>query len=157
MPTPLLLIDVDGVLCPFFDHDAAPGYERLRIGPEMVWVNRQHGEWLRHLGGVYELVWATTWEHDAPRLLGPVLGLPEMRVIEFTQGAAGTTWKIADIDAFVDDRPLAWLDDELGPDAFAWAHRRDEATLLVRIDGAVGLTEEHVSLVWDFAETSDDG
>lgn len=151
MIKPVLLIDVDGVLCPYFHGEPQPGYEQLEVGPVAVWINPQHGEWLRALSDSYELVWATTWEHEAPQLLAPALGLPDMPVIEFTHSAANKTWKIADIDAYIADRSAAWLDDELGPDADVWAENRAGRTLLVRIDGTIGLTGEHVALLREFA------
>ena len=150
MTKPVLLIDVDGVLCPYFSGKPEPGYERLELGPVGVWINPQHGAWLRELGESYELVWATTWEHDAAELLAPALGLPDMPVIEFVQGAANKTWKIADIDAYLGDRRAAWLDDELGPDADVWAEKRG-GTLLIRIDATRGLDESHVAQLRDFA------
>ena len=154
MTKPVLLLDVDGVLCPYFTDEPIDGYEQHDVGPVSVWINREHGVWLQGLAEAYELVWATTWEHDAPEVLGPVLGLPEMPVIEFTHGAANKTWKIADVDAFIGDRPAAWLDDELGPDADAWADQRSGRTLLVRVDATVGLEESHIDDLRAFATNS---
>ena len=53
-------------------------------------------------------------------------------------------WKWPAIDAFVADRPFAWIDDELGRADFARAERRSSATLLVRIEGTTGLAAAHV-------------
>jgi hypothetical protein len=75
-----------------------------------------------------------------------------MPVIEFTHGATNKTWKIADVDEYLGDRSAAWLDDELGPDADAWAESRQGSTLLIRVDGTIGMTEEHVGDLIAFAE-----
>ncbi len=151
MEKPLLLVDVDGVLCPYFPDTPQPGYERLNVGAVEVWINPQHGIWLNDLATDFELVWATTWEHDAPARLGPALGLPDMPVIEFTQGAANKTWKLADVDAFVRDRPVAWIDDELGSDVDHWAEKRQAPTLLVHIEGTAGFSGVHVEQLRTFA------
>ena len=75
-----------------------------------------------------------------------------MPVIEFTHGAEHKTWKIADIDEYLGDRSAAWLDDELGPDVDTWAETRQGRTLLVRVDGTVGLTEGHLGELTAFAD-----
>jgi len=43
-----------------------------------------HSAWLRELSGVYDLIWATTWEHDANKHIAPRLGLPPLPVVEFS-------------------------------------------------------------------------
>ena len=63
MSKPVLLIDVDGVLCPYFPGDPEPGYERLLAGELAVWINPAHGEWLRHIVDTFDLVWTTACEH----------------------------------------------------------------------------------------------
>ena len=50
-------------------------------------------------------------------------------------------------------RPLAWIDDDLEPDALEWAARRTREgtnTLMVRPDGDVGLTSKHVDRLLRF-------
>jgi hypothetical protein len=138
---PLLLVDVDGVLCPYFEGDPLPGYECIDAEGTPVWVCRQHGHWLNDLTGWFDLVWATTWESDAARLLAPVLGLPDMPVIEFTSSMVTDSWKLDDIASYVGDRAFAWVDDEIGRDVDAWAVERGIPSLLLRVDGTIGLTE----------------
>lgn len=156
MTKPLLLIDVDGVLCPNFSAGPLPGFERFDTGGADVWLWKQHGDWLNHLATWFDLVWATTWEQDAAEILAPALSLPlDMPVIEFTSGAARRTWKLTDIEEFVGDRPFAWIDDDIGPDAELWAEMRDAPTLLVHADPAVGMTRADVTLLEGFAESVD--
>jgi hypothetical protein len=151
---PLLLVDVDGVLCPNFIGAPPPGFERLDIGAVDVWLSKQHGRWLNHLATWFDLVWATTWEQDAAEILAPALNLPlDMPVIEFTSGAANRTWKLTDIEEYVGDRPFAWIDDDIGPDAELWAKMRDAPTLFVRTEATIGMTQADVTLLEDFAES----
>jgi hypothetical protein len=139
MIRPYLLIDVDGVLNPFGSGVRPEGFSRHQLMGNEVWLSRRHGLWLNQLATWFDLVWTTAWEHDAPRLIAPILKLPtDLPVIEFGQGAADETWKLHDVERFVGNRPLAWIDDELWGDAFAWADRRDAPTLLIRISSSVG-------------------
>jgi hypothetical protein len=56
------------------------------------------------------------------------------------------------IETFVGGRPFAWIDDELGQADLARADRRSSLTMLVRVDGAYGLTAVHVEQLEGFAE-----
>ena len=69
---PYLLIDVDGVLNPFGAVDRPRGFAWHELGGYGVWLSRRHGEWLNGLAEWFDLVWATTWEHDADLLIAPV-------------------------------------------------------------------------------------
>src|SRR6185437_2957889 len=59
---PLLLLDVDGVLSPL-GGAVPPGYARHRTDRYDVVVSQRHSEWLRSLTPLFELTWATTWDH----------------------------------------------------------------------------------------------
>lgn len=80
-------------------------------------ARREHGAWLLHLAERYQLVWATTWEHDANRQLSPILGLPDdLPVITLWADLARTgdaSWKTGAIAEWVGSRPFAWFDDEI--------------------------------------------
>ena len=156
--TPYLLIDVDGVLAPFGSASAPAGFAHHTVRAangrdHHVWLNPAHGAWLRTLGEQFDLVWATGWEHEAPRLLGPLLGLPSIPVIEFTQPPVFGVplWKLPDVDAYVADRPVAWVDDDLDVAVEHWASQRKPPTLLIKTDSAVGLTRRHVLELVEFA------
>jgi hypothetical protein len=163
-PTPYLLVDVDGVLAPFVFESAPLGFAlhtvRAANGRDYdVWLNPAHGAWLRRLGEQFELVWATGWVHEAPRLLSPLLGLPPMPVIEFAQPPVigAPLWKLQDVDAYVADRPVAWVDDDLDVAVESWASQRESPTLLIKTDCTVGLTGKHVSELVEFATQVGDG
>src|SRR5689334_11279557 len=91
---PLLLLDVDGVLIPYAAPKQPDGFEQHILQGEQVWLAPHHGAWLRPLCDRFQLVWATGWEHDANRLIGPILGLPELPVIEFDRDASGRFIKL---------------------------------------------------------------
>lgn len=134
MTKPLLLIDVDGPLNPWrANKNRRPrGYETHRLNPLTsdgrrwvtvnrrllrVWLNPAHGPALMDLP--FELVWCTTWVHEANEMIGPAIGLPELPVVEFdkqwtlpTRGD-GTYFKTHDVVAYAAGRPFAWIDDEV--------------------------------------------
>lgn len=155
---PYLLLDVDGVLA--LRGGVAAGFEPHTVEDSAgtrhrVWLNVDHGRWLRSLADDYEVVWATGWGHDAPRLLGPLLGLPPMSVLEFTERPRlGVTLnKLDDVAAFVRQRPTAWIDDDIDDQTRLWAAQRGAPTLLVDADPTIGMTYEHVALLEEFSDS----
>ena len=150
MTRPYLLIDIDGVLNPLNRGTKPAGFKRHELAGYDVWLNQQHGDWLNALGTWFDLVWATTWEYEA-LLIATVLSLPlDMPVIEFDRDSEDYTWKLSDVRSFVGDRPVAWIDDDLGEDAFEWAEERSSPTLLIRVAPHRGLTRAHVEGLEDF-------
>jgi hypothetical protein len=57
------------------------------------------------------------------------------------------------VDEYAANRPAAWIDDNLGEECHAWAERRSAPTLLVETSPSVGLTDEHVSMLQDWAKS----
>jgi hypothetical protein len=151
---PLLLIDVDGVLNPLGlgpEGHVPPGFAAHDLEGLRVLLAREHGAWLTGLTVDFDLVWATSWEHDADRLLAELVGLPRgMPVIRF-ESQTGWTTKLPDVIRFVGDRPVAWVDDVLGPDEYAWASSRAIPTLLIQPDHQSGLTPAHIDRLRRFA------
>jgi hypothetical protein len=141
---PLLLLDFDGPLNPHRAVGVPPGYERHEIAEGArtwrVLLNPLHGVELNALADSFELVWASSWEHGANRLLGPLLGLPGLPTIlwpDRTPVRRGS-WKSPYVADWVGDRPFAWVDDEVGETEkarFPGAHQ-----LIHPVDARVGLT-----------------
>lgn len=155
---PLLLLDVDGPLNPYAakperrphgytTHRMRPdGWEDRRLKPLRVWLNPGHGPALLALP--YDLVWATTWRHDANIWISPQLGLPELPVVDWEGGRGvggigqddGVHWKTRRLVEWAAGRAFAWVDDEIG-DAdrdFVAAHHPGSA-LLHQVSPRIGL------------------
>jgi hypothetical protein len=136
-------------------------------GPFLIRVPRGTRERLELLEQVFDMVWATTWMDQAAALLCPRLGIglrwpfiDLTREIELTW--AGTweteTWKLPGIERWAKgtDRPIAWLDDDLGGDAERWARGRSEAvapTVLVPTDPSTGLSDDEVGVLLSWARS----
>lgn len=147
---PLLLVDVDGVLQPV-GRSVPPGYERFTDDDSDVVLRQEHGVWLAHLTTAFDLVWATTWGASANRAIGRRLGLSELPHIDLSDLPRTGTRKLGAVTAFVGDRAVAWIDDELYEDAVAWAANREAPTILRRTASGVGLTEADVRALDSFA------
>lgn len=175
MRRPLLYLDVDGPLNPYAarperrpdgytTHRMTPEgwlgrhhpWERHRVRPLRVWLNPGHGDELRELSDVFDLVWATTWGGDANTLISPVLGLPELPVVDwpgmFDESPDGTFWKTRHVLAHAAGRPFAWVDDELGDADRAYvATRHPGSALLHRVDARHGLRPADFTALKAFA------
>jgi hypothetical protein len=151
---PLLFVDIDGVLNPY-EGPCPEGFTEHWLFPdedEPVRVGDQHGEWLHELAQLYELMWGSSWSEEDRRLLAAVLDLPDfLDAVNLPRGQFDPALKVPAIERLAGGRPLAWIDDLLTPEAWAWALSRAAPTLLVLIDPAVGLTHEHVLRLIDWA------
>jgi hypothetical protein len=154
---PILFVDVDGVISVF---GFAPGTGELP-GP-LHWIDgvahcipEDVGQRLVTLADGFELVWATGWEERANEHLPYLLNLPfrDLPCLTFDGRAVfgSAHWKVDAVDEYAAGRPAAWIDDNLGGECYAWAERRRAPTLLVETSPSVGLTDEHVSQLLDWA------
>ncbi len=150
---PLLLLDVDGVLCPIGSGPGEPMRTLEIKGHPFIFTESLPAR-LARLGQRFALIWATSWEQGANRDLAPVLGLPQLPAISFAGLSArqGRTWKLPAIKRYVAEQPMAWVDDDLRADAHAWAQSRIEPTLLLDVNPSWGLVEAHVEILIEFAD-----
>jgi HAD domain in Swiss Army Knife RNA repair proteins len=146
MQTPILLIDIDGVISLFgFDPAAPPEGKYLLVDGIPHFLSVAAAGRLRDLGAHFELVWCSGWEEKADEHLPFALGLPPgLPHLSFdASGADGRHWKLAAIDRYAGaHRPLAWIDDAFDASCHRWAAERPGATELVLTDPAVGLTAD---------------
>jgi hypothetical protein len=143
-------LDVDGVLSP--TTGATPrGYRRVETATYAVTISDRHGEWLRELSTLYDLVWATSWGAKAASIYGELLALPPMEVVPLPRPTSEPAWKLPHVSQWVGERSCAWVDDELPEEALEWAAARSAPTLLLRTSGSVGLTEADVARLRTFA------
>lgn len=160
--TPLILIDVDGVLNPAFS-SSTRGHRVYREGwvqkkidvaglTFRVVINPDHGSWLLKLAEETgaELAWGTTWTEDANRYIGPLVGLPRLPVAPVPPGIRHKA------DGFVPwtaGRPFLWFDDE--PDAASVTARLavSQPHKVIWVDERVGLTRTHIDYARDWLKS----
>jgi hypothetical protein len=153
MARPLLFLDVDGVLNPVLP---SPDFAVHDILTHTVLLSTRHGAWLRELADIYDLVWATTWEHGANLHIAPRLGLPPLPVVEFSgyrprpgdpplrEEERYSARKWAPILRYAARRPFAWLDDMIPRRLVRRARFRSDR-LLLPVNPAHGLPRAHVN------------
>lgn len=111
--------------------------------------------------------WATTWEHFANEVFGPLLGLPELPLaVEFHADVknghhrprmyelGAGEWKSDALWNRYRDRPLVWIDD--GASKLARIDMRGNPidrgapALSIRCEGEIGLTQDQMQQVDDW-------
>lgn len=144
---PLLFVDIDGVLNTY-GGPCPDGYEEHWLFPaddEPVRICPAHSPWLHELAQRYDLAWGSSWTEPDRRVLETVLNLPAfVAAAELPSGRFDPALKVPAVDLVAGDRAIAWIDDLLTSEAYAWAETRGAPTLLVPIDPAAGLRRHHV-------------
>lgn len=160
--TPVLFLDVDGVLNPLttsrpkqygrglWTREQCPG-SHLRL-----WLNPALGAALLGLG--VDIVWATTWcgfpddlEWVASRS-GLPAGLPRITLDPDDADDFRNCGKRRGVAAWLAgaERPVVWVDDDLGPGDREWASNRPGRTLLVKPLSGRGLDRSHIDRIASF-------
>ena len=155
---PVLFVDVDGVISLFgFPRDLQdfPGTFHTVDGIAHC-ISMDTGERLVRLAERFELVWATGWEERANDHLPWLLKLPfrELPTLTFAEAAVfgSAHWKLSAIEEYARGRPAAWIDDNLDKECEDWAAERQEPTLLVLTEPAVGMSDEQVEQLLGWAD-----
>jgi hypothetical protein len=141
-----LAVDIDGVIS-LFGFEERPAHSHLQLVDGVPHcISLTAGSRLLRLSEHFELVWASGWEDKANFYLPQLLGLPELPHIGFdvSPRSGGTHWKLAAMEDYVGDRPVAWIDDNFDDSCYEWAEQRPVPTLLVPTEPHLGLEEGHV-------------
>jgi hypothetical protein len=152
---PLILLDVDGVLniSSSTPDDSNSNGILLLAGARgaHVTVRDDLRALLDRLAVAGDLVWASGWNEGAPALFAKLV--PWVRSLpHLTFDSAGPiVEKLPVVRDYVGDRSVAWLDDRIPEEAWAWAEERSAATLLVPIDPLLGLRHEQLDVVEEWA------
>ncbi len=145
---PVLFLDIDGVISLWgFPPDERPQGAFHNVDGVVHFLSAAAGEHLRALGERYELVWCSGWEEKGNEYLPRALGLPgPLPFLSFDRnpGRGHAHWKLAAIEAYAGNRPLAWVDDAHDNACHAWARTRQAPTLLVATEPSAGMTAAHV-------------
>ncbi|XRQ16126.1 HAD domain-containing protein [Actinomadura welshii] len=145
---PLLFLDVDGPLLPFGDAPAGrPGTGQAghlgRLDPRAG---------IRLAALPCELVWATTWEHEANTVISPRIGLPRLPIVNWPDPSPeheredkwfGLCWKTRAVVAWANRRSFAWIDDEITDADREWVSMHHPGRALLRhVESSQGLTDD---------------
>lgn len=156
MSKPLLLLDVDGVLCPFRGFDLfCLGYEKYEgftwHPRHMVHTSEANAARVQRLMESFDIHWCTGWEHSANDVISPLHNVPRFPVVEIKAYSRHIHWKFDAIEAYVGDRPYAFVDDDIEDDGLAYADARATPTMWLPTSCSEGLTDEHVEKLEEFA------
>jgi hypothetical protein len=155
---PLLFCDIDGVISLWgFPPDRRPPGVWAAVDGIPHFLSTRAAEHLQHLAKAFALVWCSGWEEKADEHLPGLLGVPKsLPHLGFgghtrTEVSAHAHWKLAAIEEFAGDRPLAWVDDAFNDACWTWAAHRGAPTLLVATEPPEGLTDAHADELRRFA------
>jgi hypothetical protein len=158
--SPILLIDIDGVISLFgFDPASPPAGKFLLVEGIPHFLSTDIGSLIERLQADFELVWCSGWEEKADEYLPPALGLPAgLPHLSFEAAVSDNTaarhWKLSAIDAYAGpDRPLAWIDDAFDESCREWAAMRAAPTELLATEPAVGLTPHQTAHLMRWARS----
>jgi hypothetical protein len=155
---PWLFCDIDGVISLWgFPLDERPAGRFATVDGIPHFLSTRAAEHLLGLRELFDLVWCSGWEEKAdehlPGALGVPKGLPHLTFDGRTRAEVSghAHWKLAAIEEWAGERPLAWIDDAFNDACWEWARARGPATLLVPTDPGQGLQDAHAAALRAFA------
>jgi hypothetical protein len=153
---PLLFLDVDGPLIPFGSSSGHPQADTADAStptdqgnPLLKRLASEIGGRLMALG--CHLVWASTWMEEANEVVAPLIGLPNLPVVQWPdicteEGPHGLHWKTRPLVERANGRPFIWVDDEISAMDRQWvAASHPGPSLLHHVDPAKGLEDADFS------------
>lgn len=156
MGKPILALDVDGPIAILGKSHDPELVSETWVDGIPVTLDRRISSRLSVLHQHFHIVWASSWQKSASLLLGPLVGLPEglpyINFDRYAQSRLGESRKLPAFKAWLKDRPVAIVDDEIGDDMRSWAAERATPTLLVEIDPRYGILDDHVGQLVAFAK-----
>jgi len=156
---PALLLDVDGVLCPFGASKTPDGYSRYAIRENWAYLSPANAHRLTRLRQHFDLRWCTAWGDQANEHLLDFHNLQPLPLIRFEgrrHDPKAPHWKMPWIKAWARQKPFAWIDDEINDEVVAWAEKRTadgHPTLALCIPYDEGLGDQHVTALEEWARS----
>jgi hypothetical protein len=161
---PRLLLDVDGVLnaWPYTRSAENPwaDYRRHQVNGFTINWSPTVRDAIIALGEHVEILWLTTWEHDAQNHLAPALELPRFDLAGAHDNVPDDEdrwWKLDVARGLYeqDQRPFIWIDDDITYEypALRWLETLPEgAALALAPRSQHGITPDHLKLIQDFLD-----
>jgi hypothetical protein len=152
-----LLLDIDGVILPTRNKDPFGHFKVKDWQGETRMINQEMRSRVIRLFNNFDVQWFSAW-NERVRSLEKSLVLPKKEILSFdlkknrpTTNLAISTLKLPTaINHFSTDQQLVWIDDEFNQDAFDWQKERNAATLLIKVDQFLGLTDKDLQAALDF-------
>ena len=170
--TPIVLLDVDGVLNAICDPLSPPDtWSDYKSGAatagHVTWPITFSPTVVRTLQDLHEtrkveIRWLTTWAHEANGPLRDLLGFPNpFEVVGapgYLKGRSSSWWKLPLAQKVYETtlRPLVWIDDDLSrvPEATYWVDTLNaDRTLALSPQTHIGITPEDLECINDFVNT----